>query len=267
MAKRNIFLRIAVLMLIAVLATSGVFVGSGTYAKYIAAANVEASARVAKFDVKVNGTTFSSATAAAVTVTGSLGSVFELFNDGDDSNLNYPATSGGTGNGNGRVSDQAENANPSTLKHLDNITGTLICPGIGGKISVLFKNDSEVAVRFWLDTATVTHIGNNTNDISTATIQFSHENKTASFTTLAAAITAAKGSLAYIDLVPGETASAPIDLWWRWRFSTNGTQDDDDTKLGVLAAKYTGADETASGTSSGTPGLKLTLAVKAQQID
>ena len=81
MSKRNIFLRIGVLMLIATLATSGVFVGSGTYAKYIASAQYEATGRVAKFDVRINGTTFSKAdigTPYAVTnATGFLGTLYQ----------------------------------------------------------------------------------------------------------------------------------------------------------------------------------------------
>jgi len=51
--KRMIFLRAAVLLLIANLALSCVFMGAPTFAKYIAAGGAEVTARVAKFSFKV----------------------------------------------------------------------------------------------------------------------------------------------------------------------------------------------------------------------
>jgi len=233
MSKRNIFLRIGVLMLIATLATSGVFVGSGTYAKYIASAQYEATGRVAKFDVRINGTTFSKAdigTPYAVTnATGFLGTLYQ-------ENCTTPHPGG---------------ASTATINAID---GSLIAPGTGGKMSFEFTNYSEVSVRFWLDTATAVTFANGL--ASTADIQFASGNSsgpTGSWGTLASALSDGDTGTNFVDLAPMTTtgsATTSKAVYWRWQFDCG--RDAEDTALGVAT----------------TPGtMSLNVRIKAKQLD
>jgi hypothetical protein len=286
MMKKNIYMRIGVLLFIAVLATSGVFVGSGTYAKYIAAATVEATARVAKFEVQIRkalttGTTptwtadnggyltFSQSSAAAMNLntswgTMNLGTVYDV----------TPVTPSATPDANGALTTniKVDLATPETHISTYNTTndGSIIAPGTGGRFCFQVKNNSEVSVRFSLDSidATagvgVTYTG--TPSVSTANIEFSTDNNTwYSANDFGAMLTAAYNANKWIDLGPGATWTFATDgtqgcIYWRWRFNRGNdataikAQDTADTALGVAAV-----------TSVGTMTLKI--GIKAVQID
>jgi len=256
MMKKNIYMRIGVLMLIAALATSGVFVGSGTYAKYIASATVEASARVAKFEVRYGAaagadtsgyTTFSQIGAGEYAIGSvSLGTLYQA----------DCAT--------------AHNANISA----GSSTQSIIAPGCGGKIGFYFTNRSEVAVRFYLDKATTTatygvKVVNGTNyqlvegTGTGAEIEFAACDASGALPSspvwgsLVNALGDASTSGKYIDLDPNTTtgtAATSRFVYWRWVFEDN--QDGRDTNLGVAAA-----------TGAGDLTMVLTVKIKAQQLD
>jgi len=251
--KKNIYMRIGVLMLIAALATSGVFVGSGTYAKYIAAAEVNASARVAKFQVQYGATTsgtftnFSQASAAPVVIqaSGPLGTLLQ------------PASS--------YADHPIYNASTNPTGTIVGVTGnkTIIAPGTGGKIGFYFTNLSEVAVRFYLDPSCTVSFGSATTRLNSETakeIEFAPAGASGAVPTtgwgslvdaLGDATTAGK----YIDLPPNTTTASAANcrfVYWRWVFEAS--RDARDTALGVAAV------------SADVP-MDLTVKFTAQQID
>ena len=258
MRRTNIFLRIGVMLIIATLATSGIFIGSGTSARYVAEAELAAQARVARFAVYAgvtgnpafaNGGRFSQTGAAIVHLTPA-GSPLNSITGGAAGSL--WDTLGAAPGGGPAETDITVN------------DGTIIAPGTWGRIPLWFRNDSEVTVRFRLDTVDSTATG-----IPTANIQFSH-NGTAWVDTLAAALTAANASptleLPPVATLGGTGTPVGMNVYWRWRFMATGTpaqiqaQDVADTNLGVAAAEA-GADFNAR------PGLTLTLNIRAEQVD
>lgn len=225
--KKNIFLRIALVMLVTVIATTGVFVGSGTFAKYIASADATSSARVAKFEVRVNNTTFSQTGGAKFGTTITLGDW-----QADAALLD---TTG------------AESAD-----HVKPVDGTIIAPGTGGRLTLTLKNASEVAVKFTLNTT-------NSKLSGTAAAALDPKLKWGTAArptgTLATALSTINGA-ADMTLAPGTSASPTtktVDLYWFWPFGPDA-QDATDTTLGVNAVA---ADQTAI----------FTFAVEAAQVD
>ena len=263
MSKRNIFLRIGVLMLIATLATSGVFVGSGTYAKYVASKGGNAKARVAHFHVEVSDRDFSgdsssfvgefsNATHTAKTITAS----------GDLGILLQPTISAGAwgthpgGPGSGTVD----------LDTISAVDGSIIAPGTGGRLSFVFTNRSEVSVRFWLATVstTVESIANLTKGLTVNEIKFAYDNGSGTapalsqFGTLAAAL--GSYTTQYVELGPwngtGSPPSAAIGVYWQWPFEQSPAQNTQDTILG----------EDAQNTSNAGL-MEMILKIRAQQVD
>lgn len=119
--KKNKMMRIASVLLVAVLLSTCAI--SGTFAKYVTSAEGSDSARVAKWDFKVNNTTANSNNFT-----------FDLFKTVNDSDGN------------------AE----TDIKFTD---GTIIAPGTKGSFEIVLKNDSEVTAEYVID-YTVTNTNN-----------------------------------------------------------------------------------------------------------
>ncbi len=119
--KTNTMMRVASVLLVAVLLSTCAI--AGTYAKYVSTTTGTDSARVAKWDFKVNGTTANSNTFTF--------NLFETILDTDKSGE-------------------------------DDITpadGTIIAPGTQGSFEIVLKNDSEVTAKYAID-YTVTNTNN-----------------------------------------------------------------------------------------------------------
>ena len=110
--KKNVMMRVASILLVAVLLTTCAI--SGTFAKYVATTTGTDSARVAKWDMKINGTSFNTATFT-----------FDLFNTIKDSDLT---------------------TNESDIVPAD---GQIIAPGTSGNFDLVITNASEVTAKFW----------------------------------------------------------------------------------------------------------------------
>ena len=119
--KKNKMMRIASVLLVAVLLSTSVI--SGTFAKYTSTATGTDSAKVAKWDFKVNGSTVNSNTFTF--------DLFKTINDTDGS--------------------AETDINPSD--------GTIIAPGTQGSFEITLKNDSEVTAQYTID-YTVTNDNN-----------------------------------------------------------------------------------------------------------
>lgn len=259
MKKANILLRVGVLLLIATLATSGVFVGS-TSAKYVASASLTASGRVALFKVVARASTTGSETFPStwteISQTGAskkdlgtafnLGSVYELTSEISVSTTIEPQ---GTGT--------------STTAHIENNTGTMFAPGMGGSFGIQVRNDSEVAVRVWLDSANCSISGGSAGTGNLANIiQICATNSTTdgdwkALSNFADVLKTGNSGSNYVDLAPkSDTTYLAKNLWWRWKFERGGTtwgnaSDVADTDLGVNGAQK----------------LTLILTIQAQQIN
>ena len=234
--KKNIFLRIALLALVFTLSTCGIFMGSGTAAKYYATANVKAEGTVALFDVRVNNGTDNIAAAGTVIADANLGALWE-----EDfvalENVKKDPGSADTG---------------LTTLHVSPATGTILAPGTGSKNAVTVTNLSEVAVDVWISA------GSGGNTPSTK-IVFSGNLGTDWDATLADAMTKAidspklpDGTTAYpaakvnttthkvrLDPAGGTNCTVVFPLWWKWPFANNdgnASTDGSDTYLGVNAS-------------------------------
>ena len=199
--KKNLFLRVGALMLVATLASCGIFIGTGTTAKYVASANVQASGQVAKFSVLINDGEIANATLTPTTV-----------NAGDlsDSTIWQATDMGGTAHPAG-----------TTTGTITTNDGSLIAPGTGGKFAFKIENKSQVTVKVTISAATTANL------LPTAKIVFSD---TASGT-YGADLSSAIG---VITLHPGAAATTK-DIYWKWPFTGAAGQDAADTALGIAA--------------------------------
>lgn len=119
--KTNTMMRVASVLLVAVLLSTCAI--SGTFAKYTSTASGSDSARVAKWDFKVSGTTVNSNTFTF--------DLFKTVNDTDGS--------------------AETDINPAD--------GSIIAPGTQGEFALVLKNDSEVTAQYAID-YTVTNTAN-----------------------------------------------------------------------------------------------------------
>lgn len=111
--KKNVMMRVASILLVAVLLTTCAI--SGTFAKYVATTTGTDSARVAKWNMRVNETgKFNSGTF-----------VFDLFNT---------------------VKDTKDGTTETNITPND---GTIIAPGTTGSFDITISNQSEVTAKFW----------------------------------------------------------------------------------------------------------------------
>jgi len=239
--RKNIFLRISVLMLVATVAMSCVFVGSGTYAKYVASAQVQASARVAKFDVsiKVGGfkasdpnwpaaySTWQQITQSDPTTPKALPEILYFTQDlyeltakvnGD---LQQAGGSYGTKAAPGTTPEPENKLNDGIVANANRVDvlpkdGSIIAPGTGGMFTLDFKNDSEVRVRIWLDSINAAVVYTNyaagasplplNPSIETALLQFSVDNANWN-TNIKTILTGNATTQPYIELAPNEEYS------------------------------------------------------------
>jgi len=258
MPKRNIFLRIALLMLCATLATSGVFYGSGTFAKYIASAPVNVNATVAKFDVllkdekgdfkhfqDLNGNTvsialfddFGTGRASIYCTDPWIGTEFQVY-PGDYSNKGYTPT-----------------------KFAD---GKLIAPGTMGKMEFTFRNLSEVSVRFYLDPVATTFTGvNNAKLIFFANSAEGTPPNPQNETVFGAisSITGASGT-ASIVIHPGQPDKT-VNFWWCWPFHLKDAPSD---AYDLISAQDL-VDTALGETKALPPRCTASFLIKAEQID
>ena len=121
--KKNNMMRIASVLLVAVLLSTCVI--SGTFAKYTSSATGEDTARVAKWDFKINGATANSSNTFE----------FDLFKT---------------------INDTKDGATEADINPAD---GTIIAPGTKGSFDIVLKNDSEVTAEYTID-YTVTNTAN-----------------------------------------------------------------------------------------------------------
>lgn len=112
--KKNVMMRVASALLVAVLMTTCAI--SGTFAKYTSTATGSDTARVAKWDVKLNDTTANSNTFTF--------DLFKTINDTIDGNTETDIT-------------------PND--------GTIIAPGTQGSFDIVIKNASEVTAKYVID--------------------------------------------------------------------------------------------------------------------
>ena len=124
--------KITTLLLVAVVALGSYFV-SGTYAKYTSSATGTGTARVAKWDVKLNGNKISD----SATFT------FNLFNTINEANTTTAET-------------HVTSAN----------TDKVIAPGTGGSFDIILLNNSEVDAKYGIN-FTVTNTANIPVEFST----------------------------------------------------------------------------------------------------
>lgn len=223
--KKNLLMRIGLLLFVTVMATSGIFVGSGTYAKYYASGAGSAEAQVAKFEVLVgtNGgadaaisnSTMAPATLGTINLLGS--TLREAFNPSVLENNNTTQSSGSPAAG------TANDVRPDTK----------IAPGTAGYFQIKVTNNSEVAVGIRLTSVS--------EAMSNVGIKFLITDNDAvpaanaiSSTNFAGAITAASGIFTSNTFVlpPTGTTAKTLYVWWIWPYAGN---DANDTALGVAA--------------------------------
>jgi len=208
--KHNLFLRVGLLLLVATLAMSSIFVASGTAARYVASGTTSAQAMVASFNVTVSGDKLTADNAAAVTA----------------------------GNFGSQLKEQDAMTNETT-DHVSVVAPvSLIAPGTGGKIEISIANLSQVGVLITLEP------GSGGNDLG-GKLQFCADAaKTgATFGALSAVLKdVVENHPKYIDdpdigtgifLAPSETltGAGALPFYWRWLFSSG--DDAGDTALGI----------------------------------
>lgn len=120
--KKNRMMRLASLLLVLVLMTSSIV--GGTFAKYTTTANASDTARVAKWDIQINGNQ----------MTDSYTFAFDLFSTVKDSD--------GT--------DETD---------IQTADGSIIAPGTKGQMSFTLENNSEVTAEYVID-YTITNTAN-----------------------------------------------------------------------------------------------------------
>ena len=164
-------MRIGALLFVAVMATTGVFMGSGTTARFVASADVRSEARVAVFDVRVgmrnadnDNFTMSENFARAGAVHANLSAAGQVFTarttlSGPLWNTSTwpenPAVLTAPGFGNYSHLEMGRPGSPTLPRYVRPADGTVIAPGTGGRIDLRFANYSEVAVDFFLDSTSV----------------------------------------------------------------------------------------------------------------
>jgi hypothetical protein len=298
--KKNLFLRIALCLMIVVSATSGLFMGSGTAAKYAVAAEGNAVARVARFSVFVstNGKSTASpgTTNFKITELSAIGSApFQLSAVGMAANAanlfdmtsiaahnvintvaeNTTATPNLTDFGPGTTRDIVNVGAPTTAATTgaDVTDGTVIAPGVGGKLFISVFNNSEVAIKVTLTPSALTARYNG-NEIQIDQIQENNlaagikwgNNSTAtaliydtpgavpSSGTVDTDVSPVSAAQAYAILPPGTAytfGDQTNGLWWIWAHNgaTNPGQDAADTVMGIKAAEANGTGTQAAATN------------------
>lgn len=242
--KRNLFLRISVLLFVAVTATSGVYVGSGTFAKYTASAQGTAQARVALFKVAVKRN--ADTTSKIMTTESDLGTI-NLYRTLLES---YDLAEGENQNGKPNTTQSPKspaNGTPNDVlpsKVTADTTDPIIAPGTAGYFDLYVENQSEVSV--------VIKLKAEEGSLSTTDIQFVAKNTNSATPPADGDFNTADSDVLFILLPAGVTGnSGTFRVWWRWRYYVSDAQDAKDTALGKV----------------GTEQIKLNYTLEAIQID
>ena len=250
--KKNYFLRASVLLLALCTLTAGMFVGTGTMAKYIAAGTGEAAARVAKFSVtitdKKTGTGEELATSDGTIVPlGGSGSVFSsLFSK------TYAKT------------DTSYTTGTNTVDAAD----LVVAPGTSGGEADAFTvtNNSEVAVRVTAVITAVTNIGEGSGQVP---LRVKTDAGWKGIGAMAGAnLLVVPVELVKVDLAPAGSTTVPVQ--WEWTFE--GADDVYTSRsLTANADGFTAADvfDTKLGLAAkgGAINTGFTIKITATQID
>lgn len=227
--KKNKMMRIASVLLIAVLMTTCAI--SGTFAKYVTSAEGEDSARVAKWGVTItaNGETFA-----------------EKYNDAPDAAGTKVVSS---------VS--AENVlAPGT-------NGSLAAMTLSGtpEVAVNVTYEATLVLNYWTlaDTTEYCPIVFTVNGATYGTNDTDATNKSANIAALVVAVESAieaySANYAANQNLATESTVATPDVSWSWAFYTDNAHDVKDTYLG---------DKAAAGTA---PEITLTIKTTVTQVD
>lgn len=266
--RKNYYLRAAVLLLALFTLTSGVFMGTGTMAKYIAAGEGAATARVAKFSVKLTDGTTDVQLAETAGVVKDLGAqtyVTKLFSPfyANVAGGNTPTTATATTN-----SVEAKNG-----------TDKIVAPGTmsAATNTIMVWNESEVTVDVKIQILSVTGVG---ADDPPVLVPLRINN--------VAVATTFPQTLATLTLPPNQTKPAAaittagatqnaVNLTWEWPFSPNGdtvnatargagnkfTAGTDPDKFTISNVDYY---DTVLGIR-GTDQVNITFRILAEQVD
>ena len=277
--KKNYFLRAAVLMLVLCTLMSGVFMGTGTMAKYIAAGEGAAEAHVAKFSVKVVGQGHTANTDAQELATKTDGTAMVLAAKSSKDffsqifNAAYKAhdTTYGT-------------TNDSVVSK--NGTGLLVAPGTTNELTpapakIKVWNESEVAVRIRAQLVGVIGIGGGGESATVHEVPLQVKNSAGNY--VAVGTVTSSGLLntpidliSSIDLPPNQdgttvtTGYSEFDgIFWKWVFDGADSAYSTD-RTGVTATGKLFSDTDIFDTALGIHGVdnaKFQIRITAEQID
>ncbi|MDR1734728.1 MAG: hypothetical protein LBR73_07620 [Oscillospiraceae bacterium] len=269
MKKANVFLRIALALFVLASATMGTFMGSGTYAKYVAAASGSSEVRVAKFHVTAKNAT-AAVTTDALTDFSTSGGTYSASDDGTTIEINLFANS--------IITEKSASATASgTIEGEDSVDANVhqtsnlndrIAPGTNSnsKFAIAVQNWSEVSVSIQPQCQLTGSLGLQA-DTSEAT------NSTAvpmgffygtfgtgvpsAFPTNALTPTATMTNFGTAQTLPPYSGSGVpttyyFPIGWSWNFYSSDNNDKCDTYVGVNA-------------KDGTIGLKVKIL--ATQVD
>ena len=259
--KKNYFLRASVLLLALCTLTAGVFVSTGTMAKYIASGEGSASARVAKFSVKIGD----AADTIGEEIAATAGSVTTL---GADSSATL-------------FSAIFKDTYGTTVISGKTPKDKVVAPGTdaGGSNIIKIWNASEVSVKVKVEITGTTAIGGATG-ATMVPLQFSIDGG-ATWQGTGSASNAATFPIVLqndITLPPNQTqgtATMNLSLQWRWVFDVT-TPAGGDTVYSAnrgsgLTNGFTALDifDTALGIRAQTTDINpgFTIKVTATQVD
>jgi len=237
--KKNVFLRLALVLLVATTICANLFAGNTTVAYYAAQATGTGNAQIAKFDVLVNDKILAAGMASGGEVFNS--GTLNLFNTIEE--WTGVASTDGTA---GQMDVQVVNASGVNTK---------MAPGTRGSLGVKITNKSDVAISYTITVKT----GTVALSTSAPKLQFDDGNGGA-YT--AAAVPSSNATLATVTgtLAVGSTSAqeATKTIKWQWPFndgSSAGTYPvnaDLDTPVGITPGNYT---------------IPVTVTVDVAQID
>jgi|GEM_PF-2320605 len=240
--KRNKFLRIATILMVACLATLCLL--PSTLARYtsIVPATAGTPVRAGRFRVYARPYTPASAVFVDFTpvTTTSITPVNVPLNFGA---LLQPGTWGGEA-------------------HVQYVDGRIIAPGTGGSFALQFRNNSEVPVRFRLNNATA-----GTSDLAPLPAGGTLPNLEFAVGQGGPWIGGRAGLLAALAGAANATAtvqplgtSGRVYIYWRWPFNVSTDQNTADTALGRSAAQN-------RATPATVPGAQVTIQFIAEQLE
>lgn len=226
--KKNVMLRVASALLVAVLLSTCVI--SGTFAKYVTSANAQDSARVAKWGVVVSATAQSFAKAYDSDTTGVS---FNTVVSSNDDDLLAPGTEGALG--------------ALSITGTPEVAVTIDCNATLDLTGWVISGVEYCPVVFTVEGATysLTGMGGSNEYASIAELELAVEN---AFNVLDKLTTDKV-------IAPNTNLAGTISASWAWAFSTSTENDKKDTALGNLAA------------DGNAPRIAFTCDVTVTQVD